>query len=294
MVLAVLTRQAVAAGFRSQVVACGHQSLHVRTWPGDHTRTVVMWHGITGTGLDHLEFAERLSAEGYRVVAPDSLGCGTSDWATDASKGYGLAALTDMAIALLDALGIDCAFWLGFSKGGSLGLRLAAEMPERIRALVLCDVGPGLPEAFRGALANRLAAPPTFSDLGAFRAHISRLLIRAGVDPCTPILDRLTIAWSRRLSNGGVGYHYDSSLSQQFLTCPEDFDLWDTWARIACPTLVLRGEHSDVLSEQELEAMLRHNIAASCAVLAGSGHLNFLDDPEHQNILIAFLESTAR
>lgn len=265
--------------------------MHVRCWPGDPARTVVIWHGITGTGLDHVELAERLSTRGFQVLAPDSIGCGQSDWATDKATGYGLAALADGAVAMLDNFALDRVVWLGLSKGGGLGIRLAAEHAARIAALVLCDVGPGLPEAFRAGLATRLANPPRTDTLSAFRAQIARMLARSGIQASGALIDRLTAAWSRRLDDGGVGYHYDPGLAQQFLHCSEDFDLWPLWDRVACPTLILRGEHSDVLTDADLQAMLQRNTASRSAVLAGSGHINFLDGAAHQDLLIDFFES---
>ena len=280
-----------APAARSHLIEIDGRSIHVRRWPGDPARTVVIWHGVTGTGLDHLELAERLSARGHQVIAPDSMGCGLSDWAADPATGYGLAALSRVAIAMLDQFALDNVFWLGLSKGGGLGIRLAAEASARIGALVLCDVGPGLPEAFRTALAQRLANPPRADTLSAFRAQVARMLARSGVAAQDALLDRLTAAWSRRLDDGGVGYHYDPALSRQFLDCPEDFDLWAFWDQVGCPTLVLQGEHSDVLSHADLQAMLARNGAARSATLARSGHVNFLDDRRHQDALIAFLDS---
>ncbi len=281
------------ATVRSHVVETGGGSIHVRRWPGDPGRTVVIWHGITGTGLDHVELAERLSEDGWQVLAPDSLGCGCSDWAADADTGYGLGALAPAAIAVLDRFDLDRVSWIGLSKGGGLGIRLAAEHPARLRALVLCDIGPGLPEAFRAGLASRLANPPRLATLSAFRAQVARMLARSGVAASDALVDRLSVAWARRLDDGAVGYHYDPALSRQFEHCPEDFDLWPAWDRVACPTLILNGEHSDVLAPADLLAMLRRNPAARNAELAGSGHVTFLTDRAHQDVLLAFLESVA-
>ncbi len=282
-----------APAARSLLIACEGRSIHVRLWPGDAARTVVIWHGITGTSLDHVELAERLASRGFQVVAPDSLGCGLSDRADDATLGYGLAPLARVAAGLLDALAIERLCWIGLSKGGGLGIRLAAERPERIAGLILCDVGPGLPPLFRAGLAKRLADPPVFETMAAFRAHVARLLIRNGVDARDALVDRLALAWSRRRDDGGIGYHYDPGLAQQFLHCPEDFDLWDHWDRIACPILILRGAHSDVLSDDEMQAMLGRNAGAQGAILEGSGHLNFLDARQHQNRVISFVTGVA-
>lgn len=265
--------------------------MHVHQWPGDPSRTVVIWHGITGTGLDHVELAERLSTHGYQVLAPDSVGCGQSDWAAEAATGYGLAALCDAAIAVLDHFSLDRVSWLGLSKGGGLGIRLAATRPDRLAALVLCDVGPTLPEPFRAGLAQRLGNPPKAASLSAFRAQIARMLARGGVQAGSALIDRLTAAWSRRLDDGRVAYHYDPALSQQLLHRPEDFDLWSFWDAVECPTLILKAEHSEVLPGIELDEMLLRNKAARASVLEGSGHVTFLEGRAEQDALVAFFDS---
>lgn len=286
---------APAGGFappcESHNLDVGGRSIHVRSWRGDPARTVVIWHGITGTGSDHEVLARRLSSLGYQVLAPDSIGCGQSDWALDKAAGYGLTALAEIAVAILDSFGLERVAWLGVSKGGGLGIRVAAEKPARIAALALWDVGPGLPESFRAGLAKRLATPPRADSMLAFRAQIARMLERSEVKATNTLVDRLAAAWSRRLDDGGVGYHYDPGLSQQFLNCPEDFDLWPFWDRIACPTLVLKGEHSDILPDAELQVMLQRNAGARSVVLAKSGHINFLEDDAHQDVLLTFFES---
>lgn len=272
-----------------RLVRCGAATLHVRLWPGDAARSVVIWHGITGTGGDHLVLAERLARAGHQVVAPDSLGCGASDWAVDAKRGYGLGVLRDHAVAMLDALAIDRTAWIGASKGGGLGIRVAGEVSGRVAALVLCDVGPGLPAAFREALATRLANPPAYPDVAAFRAHVARLLARDGTDPDPLLVDRLAIGWARRLGAGQVGYHYDPGLAHQLREQPEDFDLWRPWEAVGCPALVLRGERSTVFSPAEQEEMLRRNPRARAGMLAGAGHMAFLDEPEHGDTIATFL-----
>ena len=266
--------------------------LHVRIWPGDQRRAVIIWHGITGTGADHLDLAARLAAEGHHVVAPDSLGCGRSDWATDPAGGYGLTALSHLARGLMDALGIATAAWIGASKGGGLGIVVGAASPERLDALILCDVGPGLPETFRAALARRLANPPVHADMAAFREHVARSLAREHIAATDVMIDRLSLAWSRRTGPGTLAYHYDPGLATQFAAHPEDFDLWLQWDALRCPVLLLRGTRSAVLPAPEADAMLARNPRARLLTLDGIGHLNFLDDPGQQDAILAFLAAS--
>lgn len=271
------------------LVDCGGFAIHARQWNADGDRTVILWHGVTGTSLDHIPLGDRLAAEGYRVIAPDSVGCGLSDWARERAHGYGLGALAGDARALMDALGCGRVDWIGTSKGGGLGIRLAGESPDRVRSLLLNDVGTTLPAEFSGALGDRLASPPRFADLMTFRTHVERFLTRNGLSPSARKLDEITTGWSRRLEDGSITYHYDPALSNQFRNNPEDFALWEYWDAIRCPVKILRGELSPVLTGGEAEEMAARNANARVHVLEGHGHVNFLDDPGHQQRVVDFI-----
>lgn len=277
----------------SLLVDCGGVTLHARIWNRGGERTVLVWHGVTGTGLDHGPLAERLASEGYRVVAPDGVGCGLSDWATDREYGYGLGPLAEKACAFLDSLGCGPVDWIGTSKGGGLGIRVAGTMPGRVRSLILNDVGATLPDQIAGALGERLGNPPRFPTLGAFRDHVARFLDRNGLSPGPARLDEIVTGWARRMEDGTVGYHYDPALSNQFRNNPEDFALWPSWDAIACPVLILRGGLSNVLSDAEAAEMIRRNPHARLRLFADHGHVNFLDDPGHQQVVIDFIAGTA-
>ena len=84
-------------------------------------------------------------------------------------------------------------------------------------------------------------------------------------------------------------YHYDPGTALQFQNCPEDFDLWPQWDAIACPTLLLRGEHSEVLPPEEAQEMETRNPHACAREIVGAGHVNMLDDPDLQNIIAKFI-----
>jgi pimeloyl-ACP methyl ester carboxylesterase len=274
---------------QTQIIRCGEVTLHVRVWNAGATPCVVIWHGVTGTNLDHAPLAQRLAAAGFAVIAPDSPGCGLSDWAADSRTGYSLTAFSRAALAMMDAMAIDRAFWIGFSKGGGTGIKIAATSPDRISGLVLHDVGPHLPEDFRSGLAHRLASPPSFAGIEEFREHVARQFSRNGLITSSARIDELSAAWARRSATGEIAYHYDPAISQQFLCNPEDFDLWDEWAAISCPTLILRGESSPVLTAAQCAEMMARQPNGQCVTLEGAGHFNFLDAPVHQPHVLEFL-----
>src|SRR3954471_4927328 len=121
--------------------------LHYTEWGEGQAETVVAWHGLARTGRDMDEIAAPLAPR-YRVICPDTIGRGLSQWSRDPVRDYCFAHYEQLAIGLLDQLGIERVHWLGTSMGGALGLRLAAgPLKGRIRRLVLNDIGPRLAPA---------------------------------------------------------------------------------------------------------------------------------------------------
>jgi len=123
------------------------RELHYMEWGAGHPETVIAWHGLARTGRDMDEVAAHLCSR-YRVICPDTIGRGLSQWSPQPEKEYCLAFYGRLAVALMDALGVRAAHWLGTSMGGALGIHLAAgALKGRIRRLVLNDIGPKLGEA---------------------------------------------------------------------------------------------------------------------------------------------------
>src|SRR5688572_6177906 len=124
---------------RSLYVTCAGRELHVTEWGWQHAETIVAWHGLARTGRDMDPIAKVL-AQRWRVVCPDTLGRGLSQWSPAPATEYCLAFYETLAVDLLDRLGIAECGWLGTSMGGAIGLKAAAgALNGRIRRLVLND-----------------------------------------------------------------------------------------------------------------------------------------------------------
>ena len=266
----------------------GGRYLHLREWAGKGD-TVVVAHGVTGCCHDHTPVAQRLNEQGYHVLAADAPGCGKSDPPDDEVAGFGLGAFAADFRMMLDQLAKGPVHWIGASKGGGLGIRLAGQYPGYVKSLLLYDVGISLPQNVIGALAKRLAEPPHFATLQEFRSHIARFFERNGCILTSERLDEIAIGWSRRMDDGRTTYHYDPRTAFQFSNCPEDFNLMPYWDEIRCPIHVLRGGNSSILPDGELQDMLARNSNATARDIAGAVHVNMLDDPALQDIIIAFL-----
>jgi pimeloyl-ACP methyl ester carboxylesterase len=125
----------------TRVVEAGGVTFFVRDWGEPGAPAVCFWHGLGGTGAD-LDSAAPLLAGGYglRVLAPDAPGLGESP-AAAVPDGYSSDASAAQAAALLDALELERAIFLGHSWGATVGCYLAARHGDRLSAMVLLDGG---------------------------------------------------------------------------------------------------------------------------------------------------------
>ena len=128
---------------QADLVEAGGTRLFVRRFGGAGP-SVLYWHGGGGASDEVPRIAPALEAAGYAVYAPDAPGYGQSP--PLAPERYLASNIADLAVALIDRLQISPVVWIGYSWGGSIGLRAAARNPDRIRALVLLDGGYLLPE----------------------------------------------------------------------------------------------------------------------------------------------------
>jgi pimeloyl-ACP methyl ester carboxylesterase len=256
------------------------RELHVTEWGHEHTEVVLAWHGLARTGRDMDDIAAHL-AQRYRVLCPDTIGRGLSQWSPDPDREYCLAFYAQLAESLLDQLGIHRVLWLGTSMGGAIGLRAAAgALRGRIRKLVMNDIGPELPMAAQQRILNYAGNPSAFATVSELEAYF-----RTIYKPYGWLSDaqwrRLTETSTRRLPDGRVTPHYDPAMVRQFVVHPNDHEQWDAWDSLDIPVLALRGETSDLLLPEVAERMRNRGPHAVVVTLAGCGHAPALNTPEH-------------
>lgn len=256
----------------------------------DLPNRAVCVHGLTRLGRDFDALAQRLVLHGFQVACPDLPGRGLSDRLADpalyAPPTY-LAALSHM-LARLDWAA--CA-WVGTSLGGILGMMAAAMPGTPVRKLVLNDVGHRIPAVAVGRIGAYLrAAPHAFESLAALEAHLR--LVHA---PFGTLSDaewrRLAESSAVPAEGGGVALHYDPKIAAAFTAAePADVDLSAIWARVSCPTLVLRGEASDLLTADDAATMAARP-GVELATIAGCGHAPALLAHEQLSRVAAFLDA---
>ena len=95
-------------------------------WGPQDGPVVVAWHGLARTGRDMDELATHFAAKGFRVVCPDTIGRGLSQWSPVPDDEYQLSFYARLAEAVCDALELDRIHWVGTSMGGAIGTVCAA------------------------------------------------------------------------------------------------------------------------------------------------------------------------
>ncbi|MDP1533751.1 MAG: alpha/beta hydrolase [Rubrivivax sp.] len=273
---------------RSRYLSCAGREIHCMEWGAGHDEVVVAWHGLARTGRDMDPLARQLSAQ-YRVICPDTIGRGLSQWSPAPEREYCLAFYEQLAVALLDQLGIERCHWVGTSMGGAIGLRAAAgALRGRVRRLVLNDIGPQLADAAIARIRSYAGTPPDFATMLELEQYFRSVYAPYGW------LDddqwrSLTETSARRLPDGRWTPHYDPAMVMQFSHHPDDYLQWAAWDSLDLPVLCLRGESSDLLLPEVAEAMRVRGPRAVVATIAGCGHAPALNTPAQFALIERFL-----
>ena len=274
----------------SRYLVCEGRELHVTEWGADKPEVVVAWHGLARTGRDMDPIAAHL-AQRRRVICPDTLGRGLSQWSPAPAAEYCLAFYEKLAVSLLDQLGVRDCLWLGTSMGGAIGLRAAAgALRGRIQRLVLNDIGPELAAPAVDRIRSYAGSPPAFATMQELEQYF-RTVYRPYGWLSDAMWRLLTETSMRRLPDGRVTPHYDPAMVQQFIHHPDDYRQWEAWDSLSIPVLCLRGESSDLLLPEVAEAMRTRGPRAVVATIAGCGHAPALNTPEQYALVERFFSA---
>ena len=274
----------------SNYLRCAGRELHYTEWGAQHRETVIAWHGLARTCRDMDDVAAHL-AQRYRVICPDTIGRGLSQWSPEPALEYCLAFYEQLAVALLDQLGIAQCHWLCTSMGGAIGTRAAAgALRGRVRRLILNDSGPELAPAAIARIRGYAGNPAAFTTVGELEQYF-----RTVYKPYGALTDaqwrRLTETSVRRLPDGRVTPHYDPAMVMQFTHHADDYLQWDDWDRLDIPVLCLRGESSDLLLPDTAEQMRQRGPRAVVATIAGCGHAPALNTLEQWALVERFFSA---
>ncbi len=267
-----------------------HRVAYLEWGDADNPEVVICVHGLTRCARDFDNLARVLSAR-YRVVCPDIAGRGDSDWLADPML-YVIPQYVSDMVTLVARLDVEQVHWVGTSMGGLIGMALAAQKNSPVSKLVLNDAGPVVARAALERIGQYLGQAPNFPSVEA-----AEQLIRAISAPFGPHTDAewrfLTEVVLRKNADGSWRLHYDPKIAEPYRkNLPEkDLELWELWDAVSCPTLVVRGAQSDLLSRETAQAMTRRGPKAKVVELAGVGHAPTLLHADQIAIVREFLLS---
>jgi pimeloyl-ACP methyl ester carboxylesterase len=249
---------------------------------------LVCVHGLTRCGRD-FDFLARALADRYRVVCPDVAGRGRSAWLRDESHYTIPQYCADMA-TLLARVDAGTVHWLGTSMGGLIGMALAAQPGNPIERLVMNDVGPVVTAASVARIGEYVGRAPRFASLDEAEAFVRFVSAPFGV-----LTDEqwrhLTVHTVRPVVAGGFEMAYDPGIAEPFRQAmgQGDVELWPIYDAVRCPTLVLRGAQSDLLTAETARRMTERGPRARVAEIAAVGHAPVLMDEAQIGVVRDFL-----
>ncbi len=252
---------------------------------------VVCVHGLTRQGRDFDTLAQDLAPH-YRVVCPDVVGRGRSDWLADPA-GYGIPTYAADMLALIAHLGVPRVDWVGTSMGGLIGLVVASLPQQLVRRLVINDVGPTLQVAALPRIGNHLGVPAYWPTEQA--AADAMWAISSSFGPHTPQQWLELCRPQIKPSGSGFVPRYDPGIAVPFkaatpeLAAAGEAALWHAYDQIRCATLLLRGAQSDLLSPATAAAMTQRGPKAQLLEFDGVGHAPTLVQADQRQAVLRFL-----
>jgi len=260
----------------------------------DNPRVLLCLHGLTRGGDDFAHLAASLS-DRYRVVCPDLVGRGRSDWLADPAL-YGLPQYVFDLTTLIARLNVERVDLLGTSMGGLIGLSLAGQPNAPIGRLIVNDIGPRMELEALLRIADYVGEPKRFADLDQAVEYVRS--ISAGFGLRTPQQWRELTEPGMRFDGSGWVFRYDPGIAHSMkgtsaeTNAQAEAKLWQLYDAIHVPVLLLRAAESDLLSRATAAEMTQRGPRAELVEVPGVGHAPMFFDADQIAIVRRFLEKT--
>ena len=269
----------------------GFHRLYYREW-GDpnNEHTIICVHGLTRNSRDFDELAKVLSRQ-YRVICPDVVGRGNSDWFGN-KEHYNITQYCADINVLMAHLRIQKVHFIGTSMGGLIGMLLAGMTNTPFQSLILNDVGPLIKRSELQTMGEYVGRAPVFANRDELY-HYFKTIYQGS---CA-ILNKKQIKQMARYSsfktNGGYRLHYDPKIGDAFRKNYTyfNFELWKYWEEIECPVMVLRGSESTFLTTDIIDKMTNTNETLKIVEIPGAGHTPLMKTGSEINLVSDFFDS---
>ena len=280
---------------RDEFVEANGLRFHYREWGDTRTRhAVLMLHGYAETSEAWSEIAQDLARE-FRVIAIDQRGHGQTDRASD--HDYTRATQMEDLEAIVESLGLRSVTLIGHSMGGANAICYAAEHPEMVTALIVVETAPEVLRSGIESVRRLMATGDKFASLEqameAFRPYLpyaSSEQVERRVRGSFTVNDDGMYVWD-----------FDPAFRDATVRPPDPdpgqrrvADLWDDVDRIQCPTMIMRGAETDMLTPEAIQRLHRRIAGSRVSLIEDAGHNVPTDQPSALALNVReFLQSIA-
>lgn len=277
----------------------GFHTLCYAEWGEDSAKTAVICvHGLTRNKSDFQFLAEDLGAH-FRVAALDVAGRGQSDHLMNAEH-YSYAQYIKDAANLINRLKAEEIYWIGTSMGGLIGMILASLPNTPIKKLILNDIGPYIPKEAINRIKNYASKKLVFNTHEEGAKTLRQLYAPFGKlteDQWRHVIDYTLV----KEKEGVYTIAYDPNATYAIVEdnphsdVPTEEDekgnvvFWKYWDKISCPTLVINGENSDILTPEIIKLMRSRGPKFDYYVVKEAGHAPSLMEPTQRQTVVKWL-----
>lgn len=267
----------------------GFHELHALDWGKRNSkRVIVCAHGFSGNAHD-FDYLARELAQDARVICPDVAGRGDSAWLTAPMEYHFGTFMADFR-SLLTHLEVPEVEWVGTSMGGLLGMMMASRPGNPIKRLVMNDIGAYVPLDALRLIGGNLHAPEGFASMDEVEAHMRHTHREWG--PLTDEQWKHFAIHGARKTETGYRLHFDPRIARLARPLPFSLGLsfWDSWYRVSCPVMLLRGEHSGVFPASVASTMMDVKPQTELVEIADAGHAPALMSAAEIDVIRGFLD----
>ncbi len=259
----------------SKNVTANGINIHYLDWGTEGKPPMVLLHGLRGHARVWEDVAESLCGD-FHVYSVDQRGRGDTDHAPGGD--YSTEAFVADVAGFVDAIGLDKFVLFGHSMGGRNSMAFAGKYPERLEALCIVDIGPKIEPSGGNRITEELRSlPPQFDTFEAALAHVQT----GNRFASEPVMRRRLTGQTQTLPDGNLGWKFDPAIREQRIngTAAPAVDLWPALEKITCPTLVVRGTETDLLTRETAQQMIDTLAQGSLVEIERAGHMVFEDNP---------------
>lgn len=273
-----------------------HRIAYLEWGERENPEVLLCVHGLTRLGRDFDRLAQSLS-DRYRVICPDVVGRGHSDWLRNPAC-YAIPQYVADMVTLIARLNVETVDWVGTSMGGLIGIALAGQDNTPIRQLVINDVGPRLGPAAIARIGSYVGQPVSFASIDEAVDYQSVTAAPFGLKTRDEWRELVTPAL--RAQGDRFVFRYDPAIAVPFrTTTPEaaaagEAATWALYDRIKARTLLVRGAESDLLTAETATEMASRGPRPSIVEVRGVGHAPTFMPPAEIALVRDFLLGPGR